>query len=197
MHSYQIDENINTFKVITGIIISIVLAYILHAILLQWPFLSSWWWLDYPSVFGFYGIFMGFYNKYFWKSNLVQKLDWLWVPNLAGSWDAEIKTSADQFEVPRLCKVFIRQTGSKISISLENETSISHSIHAAILRVEKLHFHELIFNYLNNPKGDSAASLHIHYGTAWLRISDKECDGEYFTGRGRETHGRLKLLNRN
>jgi hypothetical protein len=193
MHSYQIEEDIKVRKILIAVIISIFAAYTLSVILRAYPKISLWW-IDYPSVLGFYGIFIWLFDNYFWKSNLIQNWSWLCTPNLGGVWDVEIRSSFDNFETPVQCKMYIKQTGSKILISLDTETSISHSVHAAILNSEKLHDYELMFNYINEPKGDSKSSLNIHYGTSWLQISpDQSGDGEYFTGRGRQTFGRIKI----
>lgn len=195
MHSYQIEEDIKTRKILMAVVVSIFAAYVLNAFLQLFPKLSLWW-VDYPSVLGFYGIFIWLFDNYFWKLDFVQGWTWLCIPNLGGIWDAEIRSSFDSFENPLPCTVHIRQTGSKILISLDTETSVSHSIHAAILRSERIHDYELMFNFINEPKGDSKSSLNIHYGTAWLQISNTSCDGEYFSGRGRQTFGRIKFNRR-
>lgn len=193
MHSYQIDEILKTRRIFIVATISILAAYFLSLFLVRFPKLSVWY-IDYPSVLGFYAIFMWVFNNYLWKLKLIKDLHWLSVPDLGGVWDVEIKSSSNSFESSLLCKMYIRQTGSTISISMDTETSVSYSIHAAILCSERLSDYEIMFNYINKPKGDSEAVLNIHYGTAWLQISENSCDGDYFTGRGRQTYGRIKII---
>jgi hypothetical protein len=194
MHPYQIEEEVSTRKIIVTIILSIIAAYGLSTLLRLIPN-ATLWWIDYPSVFGFFGLFICLFNNYLWKLNFIQKLLGVTTPNLNGTWEGEIKSLYNNFTTPLHVLLHIKQTGSKILISLENETSISYSIHASILHSGKSHNFELIYNYINEPKADSGSTLNIHYGTAWFQISDdcKSLEGDYFTGRGRQTYGRMIL----
>jgi hypothetical protein len=194
MHPYQIEEAVSTRKIIVAIILSIIAAYGLFNLLKLIPN-STLWWIDYPSIFGFFGLFTWLFNNYLWKIDFFQKFLGVITPNLNGTWEGEIKSSYNKFKTPLHVSLHIKQTGSKILISLENETSISYSIHASIMHSGKSQSFELIYNFINEPKGDSGSTLNIHYGTAWFQISDdrKSLEGDYFTGRGRQTFGRMIL----
>ena len=194
MHPYQIEEANSTRKIIVSIILSIIAAYGLFYLLRLIPN-AALWWIDYPSVFGFFGLFTWLFNNYLWKLTFIQKLLGVVTPNLNGTWEGEIKSSYNKFKTPLHVIIYIKQTGSKILISLENEASISYSIHASILHSGKSHNFELIYNFINEPKADFGSTLNIHYGTAWFQISDdyKSLEGDYFTGRGRQTFGRMTL----
>jgi hypothetical protein len=193
MHPYQIEEAVSTRKILATVIISIIAAYGLSNLLRLIPNISFWW-IDYPSVLGFYGIFSWLFNNHLWKLQFFQKILLLNIPNLNGLWETEGITSQNEFEKPIPGKMFIHQTASKISITLETNNSISKSLIAAIIRTDKLNKYELTYNYINNPKADSNLALQIHYGTASFRISPdvKSLDGDYYTGRGRQTYGRVK-----
>ena len=61
-----------------------------------------------------------------------------------------------------------------------------------------IHTRALTYEFLNEPKSHTAATMAIHRGTASLRLqrSDREdvLEGEYYTGRGRTNHGALRLV---
>ena len=192
MHPYQTEDEIKTRKILIAIVLSIIAAYFLNRFLLQFPMLMTWW-IDYPSVLGFFGLFIFLFDNFIWKLKVIQNFPWLLIPNLNGAWNVEIKSSQDDFKTVIGGQMQIRQTGSRILITLESGNSTSRSIHAAILPTGKPHSYEIMYNYINKPNADSAQTMNIHYGTAWYQISTdfQTLDGEYFTGRGRQTYGRL------
>ena len=51
----------------------------------------------------------------------------------------------------------------------------------------------LTYNYLNEPGAGAPASMEMHKGTAVLRFQTAELEEAYYTGRGRESHGVLRL----
>jgi hypothetical protein len=193
MHPYQIDEIAYRYKILLAIVFSAIAAYLLNTIV-QYFSLVIPWWIDMPSVLGFFGFFIWLYDNYLWKTRLIQKLKWMRIPNLSGLWETEMKTSQDNFITPILGQITIRQTASKILIALETNSSTSASIIGAIIRAEKLSEYELTYYFRNEPKAESLTSLQIHYGTASFRISDDTSllEGEYYTGRNRQTFGSVK-----
>jgi hypothetical protein len=146
-----------------------------------------------PSVFGFFGFFLWLYDNYLWKLKLFQKIEWFKIPNLNGKWETEIRSSFDNFKTPMVSSMLINQTASKMSIISETTMSISQSNIAAILRAEKHRF-ELTYTYINKPKADSVNTMQIHYGTGFFSIKADTgaLEGEYYTGRGRQTFGTIK-----
>src|SRR5258706_167212 len=53
-------------------------------------------------------------------------------------------------------------------------------------------FFALIYQYQNQPLVGAANSMHMHFGTAMLRISEGGClVGDYYSGRDRRTFGRI------
>jgi hypothetical protein len=192
MHTYQIEEDTRTRKMLLLVFFSVIAAYLLNILLQNAPIVIPWW-IDYPSVLGFYGLFGWLYDRYVWKMEFVQKSEWLLVPNLNGVWNVELKTCYDDFTDMVKCRMFIRQTGSKIRISIETDNSISHSVQASILCSAKLKTFEIMYTYINQPKAASKSTMNIHYGTASLQISDdfRILEGDYYSGRGRQTYGSL------
>lgn len=192
MHPYQIDEEVRIRVFVVSAFFSVGAAFIFNLAIKHLPF-SLPWWMEIPSVLGFFGLFVWLFDNYGWKIKFVQHMGWFHIPNLNGVWDAEIKSSHVGFDRSIQARVVIRQTASKICIALETDTSLSHSIHAALLRTERLNKFEITYNYINNPKADSLSSMSIHHGTVWLQISESGqiLDGEYYSGRGRQNFGRL------
>lgn len=192
MHQYQTDDNVKINFLIVAVLLAVALAYLLgktmDALQIQIP-----WFIESPSILGFFGAIYWLYDKYLWKTSLIQKLDWIKTPNISGKWNAQIKTSHDDFSEIVSGKAIIRQTAFKISIALETETSRSNSIHAALMRTEKVSEYELTYNYINHPKADSIETMSIHFGTTHVSITDDEnqMDGEYYTGRNRQNFGRI------
>ncbi len=195
MHQYQTDDSTRNNLLIIAVLLAVALAYSFSAALdyfsIQLP-----WWFESPSILGFYGLIYLLYDKYLWKTKWIQKTDWIKTPNISGTWDAEIRTSHDGFSDCVSAIVIIRQTAFRISISMETDTSRSHSVQAALLKTEKVSEYELTYNYINHPKADSVKTLNIHLGTAHLHISDnlQRMDGDYYTNRDRENFGRIVFI---
>ncbi|MBT3750294.1 MAG: hypothetical protein HOG34_15035 [Bacteroidetes bacterium] len=194
MHPYQIEEKIKTRIIITAFVLSIALARIFSLGAENLPIKIPWW-IETPSVLGFFGLIIFSYNRWFWKTKFFQSLEWFYIPNLNGIWKAEILSSHNDFASPIICNMNIRQTASHISLSLETSQSISSSENAILTRVDKFNQFELIYNYVNKPKADAISSMNIHHGTTWLQILDNssKLDGEYYSGRGRQNFGRIVL----
>ena len=50
----------------------------------------------------------------------------------------------------------------------------------------------LIYQYENQPVADATRTMHMHYGTAMLRMLDgSRLTGDYYAGRDRGTFGRI------
>lgn len=192
MHQYQTDENIKTNFLLVAVLISIILAYCFNNGV-QYFNLQIPWYVETPSILGIFGLIYWLYNKYLWKNKLTQKLDWVKIPNISGNWLVEIKTSHDGFTKTVFGKAIIRQTAFKISIAVETDNSTSQSIHAAVLRTEKINEYDLTYNYINHPRADSVESMNIHIGTTSMSIADNglRMDGQYYTGRDRRNFGRI------
>jgi len=192
MHQYQTDDSVRKNFLIAAVLLAVALAYLfgkaINALQIQIP-----WFIESPSILGFFGAIYWLYDKYLWKTKWVQKIDWIKTPNISGKWNVGIRTSHDEFSETVSGKAIIRQTAFKISIALETDTSISNSIHAALMRTEKVSEYELTYNYINHPKADSVGTMSIHRGTTHVSITDdgKQMDGEYYTGSNRQNFGRI------
>jgi hypothetical protein len=153
------------------------------------------WWVDTPAVLGFYSLLYLLLDRVAWRWEWVSRL--IGIPNIAGKWSGVIRTSHDNVEKDHPITLVVRQSWSKLLICLEGNMSRSASTAAHVFDGADLGTFEIVYSYENTPRGDAGRSLHPHLGTAHLRLSVAEgqqmLDGDYYTGRGRNTHGRITL----
>jgi hypothetical protein len=189
MHGYHTDDEIRKRVFILAFGLSILLAYLFYWIALK---AKIPWWVDAPSVLGFFGILLWVYDNYLWKLPFLRKIPWFYIPDLNGKWNAEIKSSYQNFETSVKARATIRQTAVKMSIGLETETSSSHSTTASLLKIDGANKYELIYHYINEPKADSVNTMNIHHGTSCMEFSTTDMiEGDYFSGRGRVNYGKI------
>ena len=149
------------------------------------------WWLDAPSSLAFYGALNALFDRYLWKSSLIAKLGLVRIPNLAGQWHGYLVSSFDGHEKRHHLVITIFQSWTHIAVFLTTATSMSRSC-AAVIQVEDPEGVELIYQYQNQPLADAMKTMHMHYGTAMLRVCNGDClVGDYYAGRDRRTFGRI------
>lgn len=195
MHTYHTGEEIRTRAFTVSGILAIIAARLFH-LLTQQLLPDIPWWIDTPSVLGFFGIFIWLYDNHFWKCWPFRILPWFYIPNLNGLWKVETKSSYTGFDEIIQASGLVRQTASKICIALQTDQSFSHSIFAALVRMDRFNAFELMYYYLNHPKADSVETMSVHYGTCWMRISEDtvRLEGEYYSGRERQNYGTITFL---
>lgn len=191
-HAYSTDSEERIRIPFILAVIGILLAWGFHGFLGQ----IVPWWIDAPSVIGFYGILVGIFEKNLWKIPFLKKVGLVKIPNLNGEWTGHIRSSFDSFKQEYLVRVSIYQSWSNILISLETDKSKSRSVTTSIL-VKDPRGSLLFYGYQNNPQLDAVGTMNIHYGTAQLTFSVKGgadiLAGDYFTGRGRGNYGEIYL----
>jgi len=194
MHPYQVDETVRTRVFLLCATTAILIAYgasgLINALHFQPP-----WWLEYPSAFGLFALLNAAFNRYLWNWGPFSALPWFRIPSVAGVWDARLGSSHDSFASQHQASVMIRQTGSRLSVSLDAPDSTSHSLSASLLPLETLTDYQLTYHYLNTPKPSAPPEMVPHYGVAVLRfaLNPSTLKGEYFSGRGRHEHGDIVL----
>jgi hypothetical protein len=189
MHAYAADARDRDAVAPILAVVSVLLAMSLYALLTARQ-LSVPWWLDAPSVMGFYGLTRALYDKYLWRSPITARLGW-GIPDIRGTWVGEIRSSSDgETTIPAV--LFVQQSWSKLCVRLDTAESASIS-EAAALRCDESAHAGLSYEYLNEPKALSKKTMQIHRGSARLRLSPDgtQLTGEYFTGRGRRTMGEM------
>jgi hypothetical protein len=190
MHLYSTDSNerrvVPFFLAAVAIALAWMLSRSLAAIQLSLP-----WWVDAPSSMGFYGALYALFDRRLWRSRFLRKLGLVRVPNLAGRWRGYLTSSFDEHVQHLDVQVQIFQTWTQISIVLSTDTSQSRSC-VAVIQAADPDSIALIYQYENQPQASAPKTMHMHYGTAMLRISNGSLlTGDYYAGRDRGTFGRI------
>lgn len=197
MHAYATDakerETIPLWLAAAAVALTLGLNSSLKFLKLEVP-----WWVDAPSVMGFYGLLHQWFDQYLWTQK-VGPLAFSSIPNLRGTWRGTIHSSyGGGTDVPDII-LYVRQSWTGINVRLETENSGSFSIMAAVNTQESSE-PSLKYEYMNEPSALSAESMQTHRGTANLKLSPDglSLDGDYFTGRGRQSLGTMdfKLVSR-
>lgn len=193
VHAYSSDHAERVRIIVFIGILSILAAWLLHLLLGYLPF-SIPWWIDMPSVLGFFALIRAVFDRSLWRSKIVHKIFGIVVPDLNGSWKGQLFSSYTDHSSPLEAELTISQTWTSILISLETATSISRSRAAAFV-VDQPGRTSLIYEYLCEPRPIATDTMHTHRGTAELHISSDGTllEGEYYTGRDRQTYGSLNL----
>jgi len=150
------------------------------------------------------------FTRYLWKWERLHDYGLVGVPNLNGTWEGHLYSSADEDSIPddqivttgrqidgltkQETSIEIKQTWDKILVSLEGPESPSYSRAATIL-VEKRAWPTLSYNYLNEGS-QTNEELEPHYGSAILEYDEEEekLEGKYYNRPDqRGTHGILEL----
>lgn len=190
MHSYATDAKDREWVLLwiaaLAVVATLFLNYLLKVLNLQVP-----WWIDAPSVMGFYGLFYQLFDEVVWALRL-EPIRFSNIPNLRGTWVGVIRSSYQNGTETRGVIIYIRQTWSKISVELETETSRSKSTMAAVY-TEDSSEPGLKYEYTNEPGARSPETMHSHRGMVNLVLSPdrKTLKGNYFTSRSRQTYGEM------
>lgn len=172
---------------------SILAAWGLHRALEETRFVLPWW-IDLPSVMGFYGLFHEIFDRRLWRTGLVRFIRLVAVPVANGRWTGYLISSFDPEGGKKPVTLNVVQTWRRIRIVLETESSESRSLSASMV-ADDPRITTISYEYLNEPKAHARATMHAHRGTARLAFRSTEdaevLDGEYYTGRDRQNLGIL------
>ena len=190
MHGYSTDSDERRVVPLLLASLAISLAWLSSKFLVVMH-LSVPWWVDAPSLMVFYGALYALFDKYLWRNGLVSKLGLVRIPNLAGRWHGYLISSFDGHTKRHNLIINIFQSWTQIVIFLTTHTSISRSS-TAMIQVEDPEGVALVYQYQNQPLADAMRTMHMHYGTAMLRVTSDGClVGDYYAGRDRQTFGRI------
>lgn len=189
MHNYSIDNN-ERIKILSIIgIISVYIKSYLNSIIESYL----------PGVIALFSallifsILFALYNNFLWK--ISYKIPFLKsTPNLNGKYSGFLKSSYDNYQQKHEVIVKVKQSWTKIFISLETTASKSCSRTASIVLNEKCD-PVLQYFYQNDPNIDSSSTLEMHYGTC-EHVFDKQkntFNAWYYSSRGRKTTGTIEL----
>ena len=190
MHGYSTDSGERRVVPLLLASAAITLAWASSKILAVMH-LSLPWWVDAPSTLGFYGALYTLFDRNLWKNRLLRKVGLVRVPNLTGRWHGYLISSFDGHVKRRDLMINIFQSWTQIAVFLTTKTSISRSC-AAVIQVDEPAGLALISQYQNQPLANATRTMHMHFGTAMLRMSDDDSlTGDYYAGRDRRTFGRI------
>ena len=149
-------------------------------------------WIEIPGTGAMYAAVYKLFQHYGWRWRRIRQLNIVRVPDLEGEWYGSVSSSFDQNAATHDVQVSIIQNWTHILIRLTSSFSDSESLVAAITTGDEP---VLSYQYLNTPKPHARAMLHIHRGTAVLRLSRDgvALSGEYYSGRDRQNYGALEL----
>lgn len=188
MHTYATDakdrESIPLWLAALAVAATLFLNYLLKVLKLQVP-----WWVDAPSVMGFYGLFYALFDNLLWRLQF-RSIHLSEIPNIRGTWVGTVKSSYGGGTEVRGVILYVRQTWSKLSVQIETETSRSYST-MAVVNTNNSSESGLKYEYINEPGTFSLQTMQTHRGTANLRLDPDgiTLKGEYYTGRGRQNIG--------
>ena len=191
MHPYTTDSSERRFVPLYIAGVSVLAAWILNRVLGAMQFTLPWW-IDAPSVIGFYGLLYATFNKYLWRWRILRTIGVVKVPDLNGTWKGYVASSFDEHATKYDATFRLFQNWTLISIILETNYSKSSSLIAAIV-TENPGGTMLSYEYLNEPVPNAKHTMHTHRGTARLTMQSngKTLEGEYYTGRDRQNFGIL------
>lgn len=190
MHAYATDVDRKGVPIVIAIIsigVTLLFLYVIQTFKITIP-----WWVDTPSVMGFYGILYTLYDRVLWRQQ-IGNIRLSNIPDVRGVWAGEL-TSSYNNETKIDIVFYIHQTWSKIAIRTETITSTSFTTMAALNTDESLD-PGLKYEYLSEPGAFATPTMQIHKGFGHLQLSidGRMLTGSYYTGRGRQTYGTIKL----
>jgi len=152
------------------------------------------WIIDVPSSgLAFFAIFYQLFDKYIWKWFATIKF-WFATPVLTGEYTGELLSSRNEMKESTQITIKIKQTLTRIKISLHTSQSTSKSEMAAIL-VDEPDGPLLIYEFLNDHRKVANPNLTIHRGLTRLTFKEKEKTlvGIYYTSPERKNYGQIKV----
>ncbi len=146
-----------------------------------------------PSGLAVFGLLFLLFDNFVWRWPLLYRLGIVKIPNLNGSWAAEI-TSSENSGGGIKAEINIHQTYSKIRIRLETNESHSLSQMAAFEMADPTFFN-LRYEYSAEYQRDQNAEILRHYGVTCLKLKSADHifsaqqSATYYTEQGRDSHG--------
>lgn len=190
MHTYNSDAPDRRRVPVALAGIAVGCAYGLYSIL-QATSTQPPWWVDTPSVVGFYGLLYTAFDHLGWRIRLLG-IRFSKNRDLRGTWTGLLTTSHNGgSEIP--ITIWVTQTWTHLRVRVATQQSASHSVTGAVFTEEAAE-PGLMYQYVNDPKPLSAPStMHAHRGTASFRFSQDVnlLEGDYYTGRDRSSYGSI------
>ena len=189
-HTYSCDTRDRYSIHIYLIILSIAIAYLIQMICnnlnKEIP-----WWIGLPGIFSIYGALYYCFKTILWRWKILRAVFFIKTPNVEGKYSGIINTSYDDFTSDKKVDIQILQSWDRILIKIETESSHSFSQSCSI-SIKDQAMPTISYLYINEPMAGSTKSMEIHYGMCMLYFDKAGLNGDFFTGRGRQTYGTIK-----
>ena len=192
MHDYALDSR-ERVLVVRILFMASALVSGIAAALIPSDLLPMRWLLPIPSIALVFGVSYWAFDNWLWRWRFLRVLRLIGVPDLRGAWTGTIASSYTGFKKTEPVTVTIEQTWTKMVVRLNAAESRSWSITASVLTNSP---EGLVLTYLfdNDPEAESVRTMERFRGTTVLvSTAPDRLEGHYYTGRGRETHGSIKL----
>lgn len=154
------------------------------------------WWIALPTPMAIYLALRSVFANHIWKWDLLHRWGVVRIPIVSGNYKGHLWTSFDEHGEKHPCELTISQTWTNISIRGRFPQSRSYNMVSGI-SVQGTDAPRLTYEYWNEPVSGSPTPMVPHRGTVWFDIKHDadgtDLDGEYYTGRGRATFGRIKV----
>lgn len=191
MHPYAINPDDRRQIIPIIVVIGTVVTFLIQEGLIS-GYLGERWWFSGLSILAVSSGLLYAYNKWIWALS-IGPVRLSRVPDLSGHWTGEVRPSPDDDnQKVQSVNLTISQTWLNLSITLDTPESRSHSTSSFIDSSNEKQ-PKLIYTYVNIPTGSAAETMHRHPGTTILWFDDGKLQGNYYTGRGRGTHGELEV----
>lgn len=193
MHDYAIDSRERVF-VVRILFMASALVSGVAAMLIPSDLIPMRWLLPIPSIPLVFGVSYWAFDNWLWRWRFLRTMRLISVPDLRGAWAGTIASSYHQFENCQPVNVTIEQTWTRMAVRLNAAESRSWSVTASVLTNAP---EGVVLTYLfdNAPEAEAASTMQRFRGTTVLVSADPgRLEGYYYTGRGRGTHGSLRLL---
>lgn len=189
-HTFSVDTNERSAVYFYIAILSILFAYFLYWSQGTFEFEIPWW-LETPSVLGFYTLIFSLFERYLWKLKFLRYVLSIKTPVLNKSYKVSLMSSYDNFENSMDAEIFVEQSYMKILIRLQTANSISES-QGAFFCLKDSTDPSLTYEFVSKPNSTAAQTMHIHHGMGTIYFDREKIQGEYFNGRGRQQFGRFE-----
>jgi hypothetical protein len=127
------------------------------------------WWIEIPSVAGFYGIYWWLFDQWVWRWRVLRILHVVRVPDLNGHWsgtgESSYRDAAGNRTRFNVLDVEIRQRWTHMSVWFRLQQSRSRSLIGAVTIHDGQH-PSLTYEYRNDPAPHAPEPMHVHPGMA-------------------------------
>lgn len=192
MHPYSVDTDERQRVTMWLAVLSVVLPFLVATGFAAYGFRPPWW-ISFPSVPSVFAVLYAATDRWVWRWDVLRRVGLIRTPLFEGTWAGELRSSLFGADDTITVRLKVLQRWTAISIVVTAPQSRSASVSASI-DADSGHGPQLSYSYRNEPRALADSGINPHSGSCTLRIEKGgELVGEYFTGRGRHTHGEMRL----